>query len=190
MLSSLGLSAWQVVGGRCCWSWVVVPRSNVADWPVEQARSQMALLLSAAVVIHVHLFVAADALFEFAICFTPFSNGGFLSAKIVDIESLLVEWHVGSVVSLAFISKDVRVELLLPLPEGVDVSGSSVVHLLHTALRLPVRIGTESCVRVVAIIVDWGLVFIAAAKHARLELLVLYVSPVQLTLLVLSFHGR
>lgn len=138
----------------------------------------MSLFLGSSLVVLIDLFIAADALFEFFVNFAALGNRGFLRTEVVNVNSLFVDGGVSLVVGDALFSEDVRMELLLLLQVGIDFGGSNVDWLGLTALSLPIRVRSESSLGLVTIVFDWGLLLVATAEHARLELLVLLVLAV------------
>lgn len=190
MFGCLGLASAKVVGGWSSWCTVVAHGSSIADWSVEQRRSEMSLFLGSGLVVLIDLFIAADALFEFFVDCAALGNRGFLNTEVVNVDSLFVHGGVSLVVGDALISEDVGMELLLLLQVGIDFGGSNVDWLLLTALSLPVSVRSESSLGIITFVFDWGLVLVTTAKHARLELLVLLVLAVEPRLLVHTRSSR
>ena len=144
----------------------------------------MSLFLRTGLVVLINLFIAASALFEFIVNFATLGIRGFNGTEVVKVNSLFAYGCVSLIVSNAFLSKDVRVELFLLLQIGVDFGGSDVARLGSTALSLPVRVCAESSFGFVAIVFNWSLFLVATTEHARLKLLVLLVLSVEARVLV------
>lgn len=135
-------------------------------------------------VVLIDFFIAAGTLSELVVDFASLSDSSLLYTQVVNIYAFLVEWGVASVVSHTFLSKDVGVELFLFLQVGVDFSGSDIYWLGISALGLPIGVSTDQSSALITVIFNWSFFFIATAKDARLELLVLLVLPVHAGLCV------
>ena len=101
-------------------------------------------------------------------------------ANIVHVDALLIDWSVSHVIRLL---EDRGRQLLLPLPECVNIRGAYIERLGHARRCLPVCSGTHDVSLGLPVVIGPLTVDVAASKDARLQLSVLFVACV-----VSGFH--
>lgn len=126
----------------------------------------MPLFLASCLVVLIDFFIAAGTLSELAVNFAALRNSSLLYTQVINVHAFFVDGSVPLVVSHAFLSKYVGVELFLLLQVGVDFSGSNIDWLRISTLSLPIGICTDQSSALITIIFNWSFLLIAASKDA------------------------